>query len=114
MKLREDQVAELIGSVSVSELRLWVAEGWLAPETDTSDPGDPGFDELDIARVRLVCQLREDCALPQEAIPVVLSLIDQIHGLRRELKGLATAVAAEPEDVRARIRSSYHAGRNQS
>ena len=35
---------------------------------------------------------------------MVVSLVDQIHGLRRELRLLGEAVAAEPPEVRARIR----------
>lgn len=104
MKLREEDVARRVGTVSVSELRLWVAQGWIAPEGE----GAPAlFDEIDIARVRLVAELREDCALPDAAIPVVLSLLDQIHGLRRELKSLAAAIDTAPEDIRTRIKAAY-------
>jgi hypothetical protein len=34
---------------------------------------------------------------------VNLSLVDQVYSLRRELRGLAGAVAAQPEPVRAAI-----------
>jgi hypothetical protein len=36
-----------------------------------------------------------------------MSLIDQVHGLRRQLRDLARAVEAEPEAVRARIRARH-------
>jgi hypothetical protein len=35
---------------------------------------------------------------------MVVSLIDQIHGLRRALRQLGDAVAAEPDPVRQRVR----------
>ena len=34
-----------------------------------------------------------------------MSLVDQIHGLRRALRRLGEAVAAEPGEVRERIRA---------
>ena len=42
---------------------------------------------------------------------MVLSLVDQIHGLRRELRPLGEAVATEPGEVRARVRSRLAASR---
>ena len=59
------------------------------------------FDEVDIARVRLVCELRDDLGLDAEAIPVVLSLVDQLYGVRRELRALARAVEQQPDEVAA-------------
>ena len=112
MKLREKEAAEII-QVTVTELRLWVDEGWIAPAALAVPEGQAElslFDETDIARARLILELREDCALPDAAIPVVLSLLDQIHGLRGELKSLAAAIDAEPEDVRARIKAAYRGG----
>ena len=35
---------------------------------------------------------------------MVLSLVDQIHGLRARLRDLGGALADEPDEVRARIR----------
>jgi chaperone modulatory protein CbpM len=106
MKLSETQVVQTLGTVSVSELRVWIREGWIAPVT--GDTG-PQFDETDLARIRLVCQLRDDLELQEEAVPLVLSLVDQLYGLRRELKALAQAVDRQPDDVRHRIQKIYRA-----
>jgi chaperone modulatory protein CbpM len=54
--------------------------------------------------LRLLAELGEDFDLDEEAAAMVMSLIDQIHGLRRQLRALGKAVAAEPEDVRSRVR----------
>jgi chaperone modulatory protein CbpM len=43
--------------------------------------------------------------MDEEAAALVLSLVDQIHGLRRQLRGLGEALAVEPADVRDRIRA---------
>jgi chaperone modulatory protein CbpM len=37
-------------------------------------------------------------------VPVLLSLIDQIHGLRSELRGLLEAMEDLPPDVRTTVR----------
>ena len=42
-------------------------------------------------------------------MPVVLSLLDQVYGLRRELKALARAVDRQPEAVRQELMSAYRA-----
>ncbi len=104
MKLTESQVVEQVDEVSVRRLRIWVREGWIAPaEGETG----PIFDALDVARVRLVCQLKNELELHDDAVPVVLSLIDQVHGLRNELKALAEAVDQLPEDARRRVRDAF-------
>ncbi len=104
MKLSEAQVIETVGMVSASELRVWIREGWIVPVTGDSGPV---FDETDVARIRLVCQLRDDLELNEAAVPVVLSLMDQLYGLRRELRALAQAVERQPADVRIRIQDIY-------
>ena len=104
MTLREEQVVASVGRISVTELRLWQAQGWVAPRQD--DKG-PVFDALDVARIRLVCELREDMEIDEETIPVLLSMVDQIHGLRRSLKSLAQAVDEQPEAVRKAVLTSF-------
>ncbi len=109
-KLGEAQVIEQVGRLSVAELRLWCEAGWVAPAQPASaDEAGPVFDEVDIARVRLVCELRDDLGLDEGAIPVVLSLVDQLYGLRRELRALARAVEQQPDEVAAPVRAAYRA-----
>lgn len=107
MRLTEREVVAAVDSLSLRRLRLWVREGWIVP---SAGERGPLFDEVDMARIRLVCQLKDDLAIPHDTLPVVLSLMDQVHGLRRELRALARAVDREPEEVRRRIRGAYHGG----
>ena len=102
--LDERQVVATVRRVSLRELRLWVDMGWVRPSQ-----GQTGqvFDDLDVARIRLVCDLRKEMSLPEDAVPVVLSLLDQIHGLRRELRGLAGAVDAQPDATQQAIVAAY-------
>jgi chaperone modulatory protein CbpM len=104
MRLTEVEVVETVRRVRLAELRAWVAEGWIHP---AQGHGGPVFDELDVARVRLVRDLREEVSLPAESLPVVLSLLDQLHGLRRQLRGLAGAVDRQPEEVRRAVLAAW-------
>ena len=96
----EEQVVVAVGHVSVTRLRAWVRSGWVQPG---SRDGAAAFTDLDVARIRLLCALNDDLAIDEDALPVVLSLIDQIHGLRRQLRTLGAAVEAQPEPVRQQI-----------
>ncbi len=104
MMFTEYEVVAEVEQLNLRRLRLWVRRGWIVPGS-----GEAGrtFDRLDLARVRLVCQLKDEMKLNDEAIPVVLSLMDQLYGIRREFKAMADAVDQLPEDVRARLRDSY-------
>ena len=78
--------------LTVARLRAFVAADCVAP---AEREGRLAFAEADVARVPLE-ELVEDFDLDAEAAAVVVSLVDQIHGLRRELRRLGEAVAAEP------------------
>jgi chaperone modulatory protein CbpM len=98
--LRESDLVDMIGGLRRAELRRWVAWGWVVPERHDSSYL---FRDIDIARVRLIVDIRREMAISEENVPMVLSLLDQIYSLRRELRGLAGAIEAQPESVRQSI-----------
>lgn len=63
-------------------LRLWIAEDWVRP---TTRAGEPVFEEIDLARVRLILDL-DQMEVGSAAMPVVLSLLDQLHDHRRQMR----------------------------
>lgn len=83
------------------ELSRWVELGWVSPLG--RERGEPAFSELDVARVCLICDLVHDMAVEEETVPLVLSLLDQVYSLRRQLNALTAAVQRQPEDVRRAI-----------
>jgi chaperone modulatory protein CbpM len=105
-RLAETQVVRTAG-VTTAELRVWCDSGWVTPAH--GENGGQVFDEIDVARVCLVRELRHDLGLDDEAIPVILSLLDQLYGVRRELRTLARAVEQQEGDVAARVRAAYRA-----
>ncbi|MDH5453278.1 MAG: hypothetical protein OEY05_03085 [Paracoccaceae bacterium] len=67
------------------------------------------FRQADLVRMELLCELSEHFDLQDDALGVVISLIDQLHGVRGELRAVLDAVEAEPEDVRLRIGAAIKA-----
>ena len=64
------------------ELRGWLAAGHIRAERG---PDGPVFTEFDAERIRLILDLREIFEVNDAALPVVLSLLDQMYELRRRL-----------------------------
>lgn len=95
------EVLALVGRVDRVELIQWIEAGWVVPERREAE--EPRFSELDVARVCLICDLRHDLAVDEETIPLVLSLIDQIYTLRRQMNALTAAILEQPEEVRQAI-----------
>ena len=81
-------------------LHVWVERGWVMPERDR---GGYRFREIDVARVGLIYEFSTELELDEDAMGVILPLLDQVHGLRHQLRCLASAVSAQPEDVRQSI-----------
>ncbi len=81
-------------------LETWVAAGWLVRGRE--DEGQH-FTEADVARAQLIHDLQRDLGVNDEGIGVILDLIDQLHGMRRTLGHLLSAIHAQPDDVRERL-----------
>ena len=94
-----DLVARIEG-FTVEELRYCVARGWVAP---SAGDGSARYLEVDVARLRFVREMRFDLEIDEDAIPILLSLLDQLHTLRHELRAIAGAIQEQPADIRARL-----------
>jgi len=94
---------ELIARCTVLERRVlmtWIEDGLIAPHHD-----DQGylFDLVDEARVTLACDLHYRMGLEHASLPVILSLLDQLHEARHHLRKLTRAVAKQPEPIQREI-----------
>jgi len=98
--LSERDLLSRVERLTVTRLRVWVAEGWIKP----ADVVAESYSEADLARATLICNLEDDLGFAEEDVPVLLNLIDQIHGLRAELKVLLDALEELPPDLRATVR----------
>ena len=97
-----DGLIRMIAGLQEAELRRWIDERWVRPERAATGFV---FREVDVARVRLIVELRQELAIDEEALPVVLQLLDQVYALRRRLKAMSEAIDAQPEPVRAAVRA---------
>jgi chaperone modulatory protein CbpM len=95
---------ELLGRVRGLDRRdlvQWVENRWVLPEERS---GTWLFHEVDIARVELIREISHEFAVDDEAVPMVLGLLDQVYGLRRQLRRLCDALASQPEEVQEAIK----------
>ena len=67
------------------DLERWIAKAWVRPD---GGPGAYVFHDIDVARVLLIRELRDDLEVNEAALPVVLLLLDQLYDLRRLVRGL--------------------------
>jgi chaperone modulatory protein CbpM len=98
--MRITSVVALFPDLPQAELVSWVERGWVRPEG--TEP-DWVFQEIDIARVRLIHDFGRAMAVSDETMPLVLSLLDQIYTLRGQMRAIARAVEGQPEAVRDAI-----------
>ncbi|MBK1698733.1 chaperone modulator CbpM [Rhodovibrio salinarum] len=92
-------LAEVVATTEVAEndVVAWVEQRWVLP----SEQDDQWlFDDADVARVSLIQELREDMDVNDDAMPVVLKLLDQVYGLRAALQEMQEAVQSLPEEHR--------------
>jgi chaperone modulatory protein CbpM len=98
--MRFTAVVALFPDLREAELLSWVERGWVRPEG--TEP-DFVFQDIDVARVRLIRDFRHTMAVSEETMPLVLSLLDQVYTLRGQMRAIARAVEGQPEPVRAAI-----------
>ena len=69
--------------VEAQTLEFWIEQQWLIPaQTDA----ETSFSDTDVARARLIRDLKGDFGVNDEGVDVILHLVDQLHGLRRALQ----------------------------
>ena len=98
--MRITAVVALFAGLRETELLAWVERGWVRPEQDSADFV---FRDIDVARVRLIHDLRFGMDVRDDAIPIVLSLLDQVYELRGSLRAVLAAVETQPAPVRDAI-----------
>src|SRR5947209_2697283 len=98
----------LAARLEAHTLEAWIEDGWLLPRANEDAER---FSDIDLARAHLIRDLAE-LGVNDEGIPVVLDLVDQLHGLRRRLRDLVSAIQAQPEAHRRELLSAVRASRS--
>jgi len=71
--------------LQVQTLEFWLEQRWLIPQETSAGMS---FSDMDVARARLIGDLKANFGVNDEGVDVILHLIDQLHGLRRALAQL--------------------------
>lgn len=74
-------------------LEFWLQQEWLIPDQSATGAR---FSDRDIARARLIQNLKADFGVNDEGIDVILHLVDQIHGMRHALAQLHKDIGKAP------------------
>jgi chaperone modulatory protein CbpM len=92
----------LLVSDGLTSVRVehWVARGLLRPSGSAEAWT---FEQVDVARVRLLSELTVDVGLDDDTLETVVGLIDQVHTLRGQLDMLARAIGEQPAETREAI-----------
>jgi chaperone modulatory protein CbpM len=102
-----DELTRRFAGLDRAELRRWIANRWVLPENAGSPNGETWvFHEVDIARVELILHVRHELAIDDDAIDLLLGLLDQVYSLRRQMRRLCDALEAQPPDIRDAIRKA--------
>jgi chaperone modulatory protein CbpM len=104
MTLTERDVIAAVGEITATRLRTWVRRGWIQPAREGRRRV---FTDIDVARVRFVHHLTQRLEVSDDEVPVILSLMDQVYGLRSALRTLGRAIDSQPEPVRAEIARTF-------
>src|SRR5215469_16659652 len=83
------------------ELTRWVENRWVLPDHHGTTWI---FHEIDVARVELIIEVRREFSIDDEALSLVLGLLDQVYDLRRQLGRLSDALATQSPEVQAAIK----------
>ena len=95
-----DELLRLHGKLTTVHVERWVARGLLRP---LGEADGWSFEQVDVARVRLLAELADDIGLDDDTVEAVIALIDQVHTLRHQLGLLAQAITEQPPETRAAI-----------
>jgi chaperone modulatory protein CbpM len=89
---------EFLAAAGLEEttLEVWVEQSWIIPRKNGSAIV---FSEIDVARARLICELRHDMGANDAGIDIILHLMDQLHDVRRALADArALGVMVDPAE----------------
>jgi len=96
-----EELLDRFAGLDRCELARWVENRWVLPERRNKTWI---FHEIDVARVELILEVRREFAIDNEALSLILGLLDQVYDLRRQLGRLCDALAAQPPEIQAAVK----------
>src|SRR5215467_124659 len=96
-----EELLDRFAELDRRELTRWVENRWVLPERRGRTWI---FHEIDVARVELIIEVRREFAIDDEALSLILGLLDQVYDLRRQLGRLCDALATQPPEIQAAVK----------
>ena len=104
MRRIDEALTEIDHLIDRAVLEDFIARGWVCPLRDQIDYV---FEEVDISRIRLVCELHIDMKFEVETVDLILSLMDQLYKNKALFDRLVKALEEQSEDVRNAVLKSF-------
>lgn len=98
--ITREVVLQRVRGLDGGTLDIWISAAWVRPAVRD---GAPVFAEIDVARLRLIQELRDELEVNDGAMPVVLSLLDQLHATRAQMLRLCAALEAAGDAPAAQV-----------
>lgn len=76
-------VCTTVPGLTEETLHAFLRHDWVRP---VRAQGEPLFSDGDVARIRLILDLRATLEIQEDTVPIVLSLLDQLYATRRQLR----------------------------
>jgi chaperone modulatory protein CbpM len=90
--------------LAADELTVWIERRWLRPEHAGAKLE---LNQADRARIAMILEFRRDMAIDDEAMPVVLDLLDRLHAARAYIRSMIEALAGLPASERNAMLSRF-------
>lgn len=100
-----EQVINRIASLTAERLSHFERLHIVTPVT-TAD--GPRYRSLDVRRVSLLCELTDDFEVNEDALVIIMSLLDQLHGAHSRLEQVVRAIDEEPSETKLRLSQRLH------
>lgn len=98
--LTEEETLAAVGRLDHARLTRFLRIEVIRP---ADSGGSVVYRRMDIARLELLCDLCDDFDMNDDALGIVMGLVDQLHGTRSDLVALMRALGEEAEEVRTRV-----------
>jgi chaperone modulatory protein CbpM len=97
---RLDELLQVHRRLTVVHVERWVQRGLLRP---AGEEDAWTFEDVDVARARLLAELSGDLGFDEESLETVVDLLDQVHTLRRQLHQIGRAIGCQSVETREAI-----------
>ncbi len=88
-----DEVIQVIDiSLDRDTIITYIEHSWIKPVEENEDYY---FEDIDVARIKLIHQLRHDMMVNDSSMDIILSLLDQLYGTREQVRKLSNILEAK-------------------